>query len=337
MRRRPAWRLVELAGILVAGALVGAGLYFVFHAKAGNPAEIDAGLASKKLLNLNDLSQREDLLPALTMFADPAERDLVARKIYYVSGGLANVGAIARIRVTAEDLRGRGLKAFRDRLGMHESMPLLTAEQLRQLKPLFVVRTPARFRRSFLLWSIVFFGVFVLAHAWFSLRGFSGDQYLLPAVMLLSGTGLILMAALRDPVRDNLLFADFGQGIAIGCVVLVVAGMLDLERLFGKLSFVPLLASFALSAALILFGTGPGSSDAKVNLLGFQPVEIIRILLVLFLAGYFASRWDVLRHARESRASLSKLTQKFDIPPVEYTLPAAVCVEIGRASCRERV
>jgi len=52
---------------------------------------------------------------------------------------------------------------------------------------------------------------------------------------------------------------------------------------------VPLLASFALSLLLILFGYGPGTSDAKVNLFGFQPVEIIRLLLVFFLAGYFAN------------------------------------------------
>ncbi len=295
-----------------------------------NPAEIEAGLASKKLLNLNDLSAREDLLPALTMFSEPAERDLVARKIYYVSGGLSNVGAIARIRITGEDVRGaRGLKSYRDRLKDRDSITLLTGEQLRQLKPLFVVRSPARFRRSFLLWSALFLAVFLLAHAWFSLRGFRGDQYLLPAVMLLSGAGLILMAALRDPVRDTLLFADFAQGVVVGCVLLAVAAMVDFERLSGRLTFIPLLASFVLSAALILFGSGPGLSDAKVNLLGFQPVEIIRVLLVLFLAGYFASRWDVLRHARESRASLAKLTSRIDIPPVEYTLPAVVCVALS--------
>ena len=39
----------------------------------------------------------------------------------------------------------------------------------------------------------------------------------------------------------------------------------------------------------MLFGRGPGNSDAKVNLFGFQPVEIIRLLLVFFLAGYFGS------------------------------------------------
>ena len=78
----------------------------------------------------------------------------------------------------------------------------------------------------------------------------------------------------------------------------------------------------------MLFGSGPGTSDAKVNLFGFQPVEIIRVLLVFFLAGYFARCWDVLRHARENRPALAALTSRFDIPPVEYTLPVLVSVAL---------
>ena len=328
-RRRSTWRGTELVGILIAGALVGVGLYQVFHAKAPNPAEIDAGLAAKRLLNLNDLSAREDLLPALTMYTTPAERDLAARKIYYSSGGLSNVGALGRIRVTANEVSGRGLQGLRDRLASRQSMALLTPEQLRQLKPLFVVRTARAFRSQFIRWTILFFAVFLLAHCWWSLRGFRGDQYLLPAVMLLAGVGMVLMIALRDPVRDTLLFADFAEGVVAGCVLLVLAGELDFERLFGKLSFVPLLAAMAISTALILFGSGPGASDAKVNLLGFQPVELVRILLVFFLAGYFASRWDVIRHARERRESLSRVTTRIDIPPVEYTLPVLACVALS--------
>ena len=139
-------------------------------------------------------------------------------------------------------------------------------------------------------------------HLWWSLRGFRGDQMFLPALLLLSGIGLVLMVSLRDPVRDNLLFVDFAQGAAAGALLLAALSGLDYERLTGKLSFVPLLASFALSVLLVLFGTGPGTSDAKVNLFGFQPVEIIRVLLVLFPGGIFRARWDVLRHARENRA-----------------------------------
>ena len=84
-----------------------------------------------------------------------------------------------------------------------------------------------------------------------------------------------------------------------------------------------------LSALLIVFGYGPGTSDAKVNLFGFQPVELIRILLVLFLAGYFAQRWDILRHAREQRPSLARFNRLGGIPPLEYTIPVFACVGLS--------
>jgi cell division protein FtsW (lipid II flippase) len=328
---RPVWRFRELLWSVAAMLLVAAGLWLVWSAKTQDFAAVEQGLASKQILNLNALGAREDLLPVLSNFyPDPAERAFVARKIYYISGGLQNVGAIARIRVTPDEVsRGRGLQSFRDRMGNRPSIALVTGDQLRQLKPLFVVRRPPQFRRAFFLWTSVFLIAFLLSNAILSIAGSRADQSLLPAVPLLCGIGLVLMVSLRDPVRDNLLFADFAQGAALGCVLLAIAALLDFEKLFGNLSFVPLLASFAISAMLVLLGSGPGTSDAKVNLFGFQPVEIIRLLLVFFLAGYFASRWDVLRHARETRASVAALTRRVDIPPLEFTIPAAVSVALS--------
>jgi cell division protein FtsW (lipid II flippase) len=287
----------------VAAVLVGIGLYLVYGAKDADLAAADQQLAAKKLVNLNALGAREDLLPALSgALPNQRERDEAARKIYYLSGGMSNVGRI------------RGV---------------MTGEQFRYLKPLFVVRTPAQFRAAFELWIALFFVAFFAAHAWLSLRGLAADQAFLPATLALCGIGLILMISLRDPVRDTLMFVDFAQGAAGGCVLLAILASLDYERLFGKLTYVPLLASGVLSVLLILFGHGPGTSDAKVNLFGFQPVEIIRLLLVFFLAGYFANRWDVLRHARETRPKLARLTTRFDIPPVEYTIPALACVVLA--------
>ena len=249
-------------------------------------------------------ARARNCFPALApFFPKTRERDAAARDIYYLTGSLSNVGGIAHKK-------------------------LLTGEQFRQLKPLLVVRRPAQFQRAFYLWCGIFLGAFWLVHIFWSLRGFQGDQMFLPALLALSGIGLVLMVSLRDPVRDNLLFVDFAQGAAAGAVLLAVLSGFNYERLIGKLSFVPLLASFGLSVLLVLFGSGPGTSDAKVNLFGFQPVEIIRVLLVFFLAGYFARCWDVLRHARERRPSLAALTSRFDIPPVEYTLPALVSVAL---------
>jgi len=300
------------------------GLWLVYRAKSRPFDEIEGGLAHKQLLNLNSLSAREDLLPYLGIFTEPAERQFVARRIYDAAGSLPNVGAVARLRVSDAELQtARGLKSFQ---GRHA---LLTGEQFRQLKPSFVVRLPAQFRRAFLLWAAAFFGVFWAAHLWWSASRFHGDQALLPAILLVTGIGLILMVSLRDPVRDSLLFADFAQGVAVGCGLLALASALDFARLLGKLSFVPLLASFGLSALLIVFGHGPGTSDAKVNMFGFQPVEVIRVLLILFLAGYFAERWDVLRHARERRPGLARFDRLGGIPPIEYTIPVLTCVVLS--------
>jgi cell division protein FtsW (lipid II flippase)/cell division protein FtsI/penicillin-binding protein 2 len=296
------WRVRELAGTLAASLLVAIGLYLAWNSKTADLAATGQALAAHRIVNLNELSAREDLLPALSVFTDGGQRGDIARKIYDASGGLPNVG---RIRL------------------------LVSADQFHLLKPLFVVRTPTQVRSKFREWTAVFFVVFLLVHAFWSVRGFRGDESLLPVAMLLSGTGLILMLCLRDPLRDTLLFADFAQGVAVGALLMAAAAMMDYGRLTGRLSFVPLIASFGLSALLIVFGRGPGTSDAKVNLLGFQPVEIVRVLLVFFLAGYFARRWDVLRHARETRPRLAALTSRISIPPLEATLPAAVCVALS--------
>jgi cell division protein FtsW (lipid II flippase) len=304
---RAAWRGREFLLLVVASLLVAAGLFQVHRAKSQGLGEVEAGLSAKRLLNLNELGAREELIPALTpFFPKSRERDAAARDIYYLTGSLSNVGGIAQRK-------------------------LLTGEQFRQLKPLLVVRRPAQFQRAFYLWCGIFLGAFWLVHLYWSMRGFRGDPLFLPALLTLSGIGLILMVSLRDPVRDNMLFVDFAQGAAAGAVLLAVLSGFNYERLTGKLSFVPLLVSFGLSVLLVLFGSGPGVSDAKVNLFGFQPVEIIRVLLVFFLAGYFARSWDVLRHARENRPALAALTRHIDIPPVEYTLPVLLSVALSLA------
>lgn len=332
-----AWPVSEFLWLAAASILIGGGLYLVYQAKSQAFGEIEKSLAAKQLLNLNQLGSREDVLPFLTIISDSGERQFVARRIYYAAGNLQNVGALARLRVAESEIRGaRGLASFKARMaqvpeveGRERSIPLLTAEQFRLLKPQFVVRQPATFRREFLLWSVLFFVAYSVVELWWLLRAFTGDRALLVSILLLTGAGLILMVSLRDPVRDSMIFAGFAQGVVGGCVLLAALSFFDFRSRLSKLSFVPLLGSFALSVLLIVFGSGPGTSDAKVNLFGFQPVELIRVLLILFLAGYFAERWDILRHAHETRPKVAWLTKYMDLPPLEYTVPVIVCVGLS--------
>src|SRR5581483_11555218 len=101
------------------------------------------------------------------------------------------------------------------------------------------------------------------------------------------------------PLRDLPLFVRYSESVIIGLGLMLALSMID----FGiaalvELSYLPLLGAILLCALLIVFGSGPGRSGAKVNLGPVQPVEAIRLLLALFLAGYFARQWELLRGLR---------------------------------------
>ena len=57
-----------------------------------------------------------------------------------------------------------------------------------------------------------------------------------------------------------------------------------------------------------------------MNLGPFQPVELIKILLVLFLAGYFTRNWERLRDLREKRSCPAA----FGMPRLEHVVPGPV-------------
>ncbi|MGH9632685.1 MAG: FtsW/RodA/SpoVE family cell cycle protein [Bryobacteraceae bacterium] len=326
--RPRATRSSELVWLMAGSILLLAGFTLIYLASTAQMGQPDA-----KVLNLKQAERREQLLPFLPMFSLPAERELAARKIHNLlqesDGTLPNVGAIARLRVTRREIEGsRRLDSFRERLGGGTSVSLFTGEQFSAFKKSVLARSPADFRNAFFLWAAVFFTGFWAAHLFWSFRGFTGTQAVLPAILLLTGTGFILMVTLRDPLRDTLLFAGFTQTAAAGCLVMAALSQLDYPRLLGRLSFVPLLLSFVLSIALIWFGTGPGVSDAKVNLFGFQPVEIIKVLIVFFLAGYFANRWELIRVLREKRPELAGISKMVEVPRLEYLLPLVIAVAL---------
>ncbi len=294
-------------------------------------------------LDLSAVDRREQLLPFLQWIASPVERQFIASKIFvHLPGngdGMSHVGTIGQIRVPiTEVLSTRGVTDLQARARQSQSshpeassITLLTAADVARLKPLLAVRDQGRYKRQLVLWTTFLLCCFAGVHLFWVFRRTKGPQFLLPGVLLLTGIGMSLMVTLRDPLRDTLVFANFAEGAAAGCVALALGGTLDYRRLAGKLSYVFLLAGFALSAGLILFGSGPTGSDAKVNLFGFQPAEVIRILIVFFLAGYFAERWEFLRTLREHGRNPSRLSRWIEVPRREYFLPvfAGVVVSLG--------
>ncbi len=314
-------RRSELVGLVAASLVTLVGLWLVWDARAEVLRETDGALASGRLVDLSRLNRPEPLLPLLEpIVPDTIERRFVAERIAAWIGApekaggrrrtVSGVGSLGTITVTERDLPvRRHLPTFRERFVERRDqlaaspgetdipIPLLTTAQLAALRRATVARAPSEFSRSLLWSSVVFLLAFYAAHAWLRLRRSTGDPHLLPLLHALCGVGFVMMVSLRDPVRDPMLFVRFAQGVAAGCLVLAVAASFDFERwLVRRLVYLPLAGAIGLSLLLITFGSGPGTSDAKVNLMGAQPVEAIRVLVMLFLAGHFAHRWTALRN-----------------------------------------
>ncbi len=297
---RVGWR--EFVWLALSSVLVAVGLLMVYSAKTQNFAQLSSALAQGGLLDLNQVSKPEQLLPFLQVFQDEARREEAATKIFeYVSSHrpLPNVGALARL---------------------HLGMPVA------KLKPAFIVRTPGEFQTQFLLWPALYllaFHAVFLIWRWSALRG---DFSILPAIHLLTGIGLILAVSMRDPLRDTLEFSKFAWGVALGCLVLLLPSLraFNYQR-FSAWCYTPLFGALALFALLMRFGSGPGGNDAKVNLGPFQPVEAIKILLVFFLAGYFTRNWERLRDLREKKW----LPGWIGVPRLSHVLPVMFAVALA--------
>ena len=346
--RRPERRLTELLGLLAASLLTVGGLWLLSVAREPGLTAAAEDIAAGRVVDLTAAAEDGALVARLdAIISDEGERRFVASRLTAWlnapdgSGrprrqSLQGVGALGSVSVAETDLPASPrLPSFVDRFAerrdqlasnpeaLEVRIPVLTPSQLAQLRAGVVARTPADYRRTLLRWSGVFLLAFYFAHAWLSVRKVGGDRMLLPVIHALCGVGLVMMAGLRDPLRDVLLFVRFAQGVAVGCVVLAAVSTVDFQRsIVRRLSYVPLLGAALLSLLLIAFGSGPGTSDAKVNLMGVQPVEAIRVLVVLFLAGYFANRWEFLRALKEPRVRGDRL--RLDIPRLDYLLPVVI-------------
>jgi cell division protein FtsW (lipid II flippase) len=123
------------------------------------------------------------------------------------------------------------------------------------------------------------------------------DPYLLPLVYLLTGWGLALIWRLAP-----------GFGLRqTAWLIVATAAMLGVVLLPGDLRWLRryrytwLLAGLALTALTLVFGVNPSGFGERLWLgccgLYLQPAEVLKLLLVAFLAAYLAERRELLFEA----------------------------------------
>ena len=167
-----------------------------------------------------------------------------------------------------------------------------------------IIRTPHEF--EYWYWIIVagFLAGFFIIHLVLSIRFPDADQLILPIVMLLTGISFLTLLSLQDPLRDRFFARDSLVYLGMGFIGIIVMLFINLRRFNADSGFYRLLvfknndkaangwpwivAALGLLFLTIKFGTGPEGSGVKVNLFIFQPSEIVKYLVILFLAGFFA-------------------------------------------------
>lgn len=169
----------------------------------------------------------------------------------------------------------------------------------------FIIRTPAEFNFSFLIIVACFFGCFAVAHLILTWKFNSADQLILPFIMVLTGLSFLTLLSLQDPLRDRFLAKDTLMYLAIGFAAMIGMLLFNMRRFTADSALYRLLVfknnrkaangwpwiviAIGLLALTIRFGSGPEGSGVKVNLFGFQPSEIVKYLVIIFLAGFFAA------------------------------------------------
>lgn len=146
---------------------------------------------------------------------------------------------------------------------------------------------------------IIWLAVFGAAH--FVLRRYrpNRDPFFLPLVALLSGWGIVMLGRLAPSFVSRQALWLFLGGMALLLAALLPSRLWFLRRY----RYTWLLFGLLLLAATLIFGVNPSGRGAELWLrlpipgrVFFQPSELLKLLLIVFLAGYFDERKRLIEH-----------------------------------------
>ncbi len=133
---------------------------------------------------------------------------------------------------------------------------------------------------------------FFLVNLYWSYCGYRGDLFLLPITAVLSTTGLVFLFRL-EPAYGIRQFVWLLAGLAV--LVLVSRLMIDF-RFLSDYKYIYALAGIVALLLPIFFGKEQGGAKSWLDfgLFQLQPAEFVKILVVLFLAGFLTENKAVL-------------------------------------------
>lgn len=172
-----------------------------------------------------------------------------------------------------------------------------------------------------IVWAVVVAIAHLTLQTWRPRR----DPFLLPVVALLSGWGLLL----QDRLAPNFLGRQTLWFVLATVAMLLVAVLPRTYAPLMRYRYSLLTGGLFLLAFTLIFGVNPSGSGAALWLpvplpfLGtayFQPSELLKVLLVVFLASYF-TELEPLYHYRKQANDRTKGGSRVSIHALRQNLP----------------
>ncbi|HUP83305.1 MAG TPA: FtsW/RodA/SpoVE family cell cycle protein [Candidatus Limnocylindria bacterium] len=170
----------------------------------------------------------------------------------------------------------------------------------------------------------IYLGALAVIHVAFVITGRRMDEILFPTAALLAGISLLLMNRLpQDLVVQSVAGTELPLGplqlvwILLGFTLLALAAVfVRSDGWLRRYKYTWAAAGIALLLLVFIFGSVVGGARLTLHIGPFagQPSELLKVILVVFLAGYLA----------ENRALLSSSSTRvgtFSFPPLPYLLP----------------
>ncbi len=156
---------------------------------------------------------------------------------------------------------------------------------------------------------------FAVAHVCVRLFAPQADPGILPVAFLLAGIGICFV--LRLTPEETALRQVVWLLLAVLCMVLVIIFVPSIEKL-GEYRYVVLAAGLLLLISPMLPVVGKEYNGSRIWLslggMSFQPGELAKICIVLFLASYLADHRELLSSFKRSRIGLP-------VPHISTILP----------------
>ncbi|HYH11264.1 MAG TPA: FtsW/RodA/SpoVE family cell cycle protein [Thermomicrobiales bacterium] len=175
--------------------------------------------------------------------------------------------------------------------------------------------------------GLAFAGAVLIMSLSLGIRGFRGDQTILPLTAMIAIIGLLMIQRLHPDLAEisdaysalaqrHLMY--LAAGLVIMWLTVMLLGPIGFVRWLQRYRYLIILSAIALQISTYFIGTEVYGAKLWIEIgpVQIQPSEIVKLALVAFLASYLDENRDLLA----SGWKVGPLT----LPPIPYLIPMGV-------------